>query len=106
MLSLSITSSIVIVFAIANGILYFPGNFLNILKLSDDVLYPDIQFWNRASDPVLARDPFSSLMWVLYCLPYPFVTCQESIIALVHAFYAVAITQVYNLTFLYIDNIL
>ncbi|KAK1563726.1 hypothetical protein Q3G72_031804 [Acer saccharum] len=66
------------------------GNLLTILM---EVSYPDIQFWSRASDPVLARDPFSSLMWVLYCLPCPFISCEESILSLVHTFYAVALVQ-------------
>ncbi|XP_031252609.1 E3 ubiquitin-protein ligase PRT6 [Pistacia vera] len=70
------------------------GNILNIVKDGDtEVSYPDIKFWNRASDPVLARDPFSSLMWVLFCLPCPFISCKESILSLVHMFYAVAIVQ-------------
>ncbi|KAI9154612.1 hypothetical protein LWI28_028838 [Acer negundo] len=66
------------------------GNLLTILM---EVSYPDIQFWSRASDPVLARDPFSSLMWVLYCLPCPFISCEESILSLVHTFYAVTLVQ-------------
>lgn len=68
---------------------------LSILKHADvEVSYPDIQFWNRASDPVLARDPFSSLMWVLFCLPCQFIFCNESLLSLVHVFYAVTISQV------------
>lgn len=70
------------------------GNMLSILKHADvEVSYPDIQFWNRASDPVLARDPFSSLMWVLFCLPCQFIFCNESLLSLVHVFYAVTISQ-------------
>ncbi|XVF08093.1 hypothetical protein REPUB_Repub06bG0196400 [Reevesia pubescens] len=65
-----------------------------ILKHYDkEALYPDIQFWNRASDPVLARDPFSSLMWVLFCLPCPFISCEESLLSLVHIFYVVSVVQ-------------
>ncbi|PON76120.1 TFIIE transcription factor [Trema orientale] len=70
------------------------GNMLVILNNIDtDVSFPDIQFWNRASDPVLARDPFSSLMWVLFCLPYPFLTCEDSLLHLIHVFYAVTVVQ-------------
>ncbi|KAL5740599.1 hypothetical protein ACOSQ2_029779 [Xanthoceras sorbifolium] len=70
------------------------GSLLTILNHADiEVSYPDIQFWNRASDPVLARDPFSSLMWVFYCLPCPFISCEESILSLVHTFYVVALVQ-------------
>ncbi|XWS59815.1 hypothetical protein CRYUN_Cryun08bG0154300 [Craigia yunnanensis] len=69
-------------------------NLLRILKHDDkEALYPDIQFWNRASDPVLARDPFSSLMWVLFCLPCPFISCEESLLSLVHIFYVVSVVQ-------------
>ncbi|KAK3001958.1 hypothetical protein RJ639_020917 [Escallonia herrerae] len=70
------------------------GNILCILENAEmEVRYPDIQFWTRASDPVLARDAFSSLMWILFCLPCPFLSCEESFLSLVHMFYAVSITQ-------------
>ncbi|KAI3442939.1 E3 ubiquitin-protein ligase [Psidium guajava] len=55
--------------------------------------HPDFHFWERAADPVLAHDPFSSLMWVLFCLPCPFLQCEESLLSLVHLFYVVSITQ-------------
>ncbi|KAH9672311.1 E3 ubiquitin-protein ligase PRT6 [Citrus sinensis] len=75
-------------------VLFVPCNMLSILKHADvEVSYPDIQFWNRASDPVLARDPFSSLMWVLFCLPCQFILCKESLLSLVHVFYAVTLSQ-------------
>lgn len=61
----------------------------------------DICFWNEASDPVLAHDPFSTLMWVLFCLPHPFLSCEESLLSLVHAFYMVAVTQVGTLYFIF-----
>lgn len=51
-------------------------------------------FWRHASDPVLAHDPFSTLMWVLFCLPHPFLSCEESLLSLVHVFYTVSVTQV------------
>ncbi|PPR85992.1 hypothetical protein GOBAR_AA34699 [Gossypium barbadense] len=67
---------------------------LRILKHDDkEALYPDIQLWNRASHPVLARDPFSSLIWVLFCLPCPFISCEESLSSLVHIFYVVSVIQ-------------
>ncbi|XP_048127654.1 E3 ubiquitin-protein ligase PRT6 isoform X2 [Rhodamnia argentea] len=55
--------------------------------------HPYLHFWKRAADPVLAHDPFSSLMWVLFCLPCPFLQCEESLLSLVHLFYVVSITQ-------------
>ena len=65
----------------------------------------DIPWRNRASDPVLSRDPFSSLMWVLFCLPYPFLSCEESLLSLVHVFYVVSIAQVCQCPLiLYISN--
>ncbi|KAJ8570714.1 hypothetical protein K7X08_037686 [Anisodus acutangulus] len=70
------------------------GNIQDILEFSETELqYPDIQFWKRASHPVLAHDAFSSLMLVLYCLPCPFLSCEESFLSLVHLFYVVTITQ-------------
>ncbi|KAI0498324.1 hypothetical protein KFK09_021565 [Dendrobium nobile] len=55
--------------------------------------FPDIQFWKRAADPVLAHDPFSSLMWVLFCLPSSFMQSSEFFIPLMHLFYAVSVIQ-------------
>lgn len=70
------------------------GNLLDVLNRDNsEVTYPDIQFWNRVADPCLTRDPFSSLMWALYCLPSPFLSCKESLLSLVHIFYAVSIVQ-------------
>ncbi|XP_059595098.1 E3 ubiquitin-protein ligase PRT6 isoform X1 [Vitis vinifera] len=70
------------------------GNMLSILEhIETEVSYPDIQFWKRASDPVLAHDPFSSLIWVLFCLPYPFLLCKEVFFSLVHLYYAVSVVQ-------------
>lgn len=78
----------------------FTGDMLSILKhVEVDLSNTDILFWRRASDPVLAHDPFSTLMWILFCLPYPFLSCEESLLSLVHAFYIVAITQVCHLAF-------
>lgn len=80
------------------AMLIFVGNMLRVLNNVDtDVLSPDIQFWNRASDPVLAHDAFSSLMWVLFCLPYPFLSCEDSLLHLVHVFYTVTVVQVHAL---------
>jgi hypothetical protein len=76
-------------------LLCFTGNILGILKhLEMKESFSDTQFWNRASDPVLSGDPFSSLMWVIFCLPYPFLSCEESMLSLVHVFYAVSVVQV------------
>ncbi|KAL6987618.1 RING-type E3 ubiquitin transferase [Sarracenia purpurea var. burkii] len=70
------------------------GNMLSILKnVETDVPYPDIQFWRRASKPVLSHDAFSSLMWVLFCLPSQFLSCEVSFLSLVHIFYVVSVTQ-------------
>ncbi|KAF8397487.1 hypothetical protein HHK36_016404 [Tetracentron sinense] len=70
------------------------GNISSVLKhVEKGLLYPDTQFWKRASDPVLARDPFSSLMWVLFCLPCPFLSSMEAFLSLVHLFYVICVTQ-------------
>lgn len=55
--------------------------------------FPDIQFWKRTADPILAHDPFSSLMCVLFCLPTSFMQSSEFFIPLMHLFYAVAVIQ-------------
>ncbi|KAJ7950320.1 E3 ubiquitin-protein ligase PRT6 [Quillaja saponaria] len=70
------------------------GDILFILRdVGNEISSSDIQLWNRASDPVLAHDPFSSLMWLLYSLPYPFLSCEASLLSLVHVFYIVSVTQ-------------
>ncbi|KAL2336616.1 hypothetical protein Fmac_011062 [Flemingia macrophylla] len=70
------------------------GDILSILKhIEVDLSNTNISFWSQASDPVLAHDPFSTLMWVLFCLPHPFLSCEESLLSLVHVFYIVAVTQ-------------
>ncbi|KAF5200062.1 E3 ubiquitin-protein ligase [Thalictrum thalictroides] len=58
-----------------------------------EITYPDIQFWKRAADPVLAHDPFSSLMWILFSLPLPFLSSVESFLSLVHLLYVVCVIQ-------------
>ncbi|XP_031396412.1 E3 ubiquitin-protein ligase PRT6 [Punica granatum] len=71
------------------------GNLFWILKDAEkEISYVDTQFWRRAVEPVLAHDPFSSLMWVLFCLPFPFLFSEESFLSLVHIFYAVSVAQV------------
>ncbi|KAF4388594.1 hypothetical protein G4B88_021505 [Cannabis sativa] len=71
-----------------------PGCMLHIFNNIDTgVSVSDIQFWSRASDPIVARDPFSSLMWVLFCLPRPFLACEDSLLHLIHVFYAVTVVQ-------------
>ncbi|XP_015582790.1 E3 ubiquitin-protein ligase PRT6 [Ricinus communis] len=70
------------------------GDASSILKqVEKELPYPDIQFWNQAADPILIHDAFSSLMWVLFCLPHPFLSCEESLLSLVHIFYLVSIAQ-------------
>ncbi|XP_020227351.1 E3 ubiquitin-protein ligase PRT6 isoform X1 [Cajanus cajan] len=70
------------------------GDILSIIKhIEMDLSNTNISFWSQASDPVLAHDPFSTLMWVLFCLPHPFLSCEESLLSLVHVFYIVAVTQ-------------
>ncbi|KAJ4842672.1 hypothetical protein Tsubulata_014891 [Turnera subulata] len=70
------------------------GDMSSILNyIGKEVSYPDTQFWNQAANPVLAHDAFSSLMWVLFCLPCPFLSCEESLLALVHIFYSVSVAQ-------------
>ncbi|XP_058109668.1 E3 ubiquitin-protein ligase PRT6-like isoform X2 [Magnolia sinica] len=72
----------------------FTGSIPSILKhLDNGVNFPDIQFWKRAADPVLAHDPFSSLMWVLFCLPLPYLSSMEYFLSLVHLFYSVCVIQ-------------
>ncbi|KAL6496213.1 hypothetical protein OROGR_029471 [Orobanche gracilis] len=70
------------------------GNMLHILENAEPgVRYPDIQFWRQASEPILARDAFSSFMWILFCLPSPMLSCKESYLSLVHGLYLVAVIQ-------------
>ncbi|OEL13726.1 E3 ubiquitin-protein ligase PRT6 [Dichanthelium oligosanthes] len=56
-------------------------------------LFPDVQFWKQCADPVLAQDPFSSLMSALFCLPVQFLSSAEFFISLVHLFYVVCAIQ-------------
>ncbi|KAG9454677.1 hypothetical protein H6P81_007581 [Aristolochia fimbriata] len=70
------------------------GNISSILRHVDKgVTFPDVQFWRRAADPILAHDPFSSLMWILFCLPRPFLLSEEPFRAVVHLFYVVSVIQ-------------
>ncbi|KAL2481549.1 E3 ubiquitin-protein ligase PRT6 [Abeliophyllum distichum] len=70
------------------------GNLLCVLENAETaVRYPDIRLWRRASEPVLAHDAFSTLMWILFCLPCPFLSCKDSFMSLVHVCYVVNITQ-------------
>ncbi|KAL0336823.1 UNVERIFIED_CONTAM: E3 ubiquitin-protein ligase PRT6 [Sesamum calycinum] len=71
-----------------------PGNMLYILENAEpEAQYPDIQLWRHASEPIVARDAFSSFMWLLFCLPWPTLFCRESYLSLVHVFYTVIVTQ-------------
>ncbi|OAY64508.1 E3 ubiquitin-protein ligase PRT6, partial [Ananas comosus] len=66
------------------------GAFSPLLKhLYEGETHPDIQFWKQSADPILAHDPFSSLMWVLFCIPLPFVLSSDFFFPLVHLFYVV-----------------
>ncbi|CAO2185639.1 unnamed protein product [Urochloa humidicola] len=56
-------------------------------------LFPDVQFWKQCADPVLAQDPFSSLMSTLFCLPVQFLSSAEFFIPFVHLFYVVCAIQ-------------
>ncbi|CAA6654977.1 unnamed protein product [Spirodela intermedia] len=62
-------------------------------RLHTEEVFPDAKFLKQAANPILARDPFSSLIWVLFCLPLPFATSSESFTALVHLFYVVCVIQ-------------
>ncbi|KAH7287171.1 hypothetical protein KP509_32G041800 [Ceratopteris richardii] len=54
----------------------------------------DISFWRRTADPVLAHDPFSSLLWIIFSLPLSVASCTEAFICLVHLLYLVLIFQI------------
>ncbi|KAJ1282601.1 hypothetical protein BS78_03G065000 [Paspalum vaginatum] len=56
-------------------------------------LFPDIQFWKQCADPILAQDPFSSLMSALFCLPVQFLSSAEFFVPFVHLFYVVCAIQ-------------
>jgi len=60
---------------------------------SEGEIFPDIQFWKQCADPVLAQDPFSSLMSALFCLPVQVLTSSEFFVPLVHLFYIVCVIQ-------------
>ncbi|XP_011019864.1 PREDICTED: E3 ubiquitin-protein ligase UBR1 [Populus euphratica] len=61
--------------------------------IGKEVSYSDVQFWNWVAEPVLAHDAFSSLMWALFCLPCPFLSCQDSLLSLIHVFYCASVAQ-------------
>ncbi|CAM0878719.1 unnamed protein product [Alopecurus aequalis] len=60
---------------------------------SEGEIFPDIQFWKQCADPVLAQDPFSSLMSALFCLPVQVLTSTEFFVPVVHLFYIVCVIQ-------------
>ncbi|MQM00483.1 hypothetical protein Taro_033214 [Colocasia esculenta] len=62
-------------------------------RLRKEEVAPDIKFLKQAADPILAHDPFSSLLWVLFCLPLPFASSDQTFVALVHLFYVVCVIQ-------------
>ncbi|KAL8504680.1 hypothetical protein ACS0TY_016023 [Phlomoides rotata] len=70
------------------------GKMLYILENAErEARYADIELWRQAYEPILARDAFSSFMWILFCLPWPILSCKESYLSLVHVFYIVTVTQ-------------
>ncbi|KAH9325221.1 hypothetical protein KI387_005399, partial [Taxus chinensis] len=70
------------------------GNIFSILEhINKGKDFPDIQFWKRTADPVLIHDPFSSLIWMLFCLPGSLTMEIEPFISLVHLFYLVCLVQ-------------
>ncbi|GLJ41100.1 hypothetical protein SUGI_0851350 [Cryptomeria japonica] len=82
------------------------GNILSLLEhINKGKDFPDIQFWKRMADPVLIHDPFSSLIWMLFCLPTTLQIENELFISLVHLFYLVCLVQaiVYAGTFNFSD---
>uniref|UniRef100_A0A0D9UWR3 E3 ubiquitin-protein ligase n=1 Tax=Leersia perrieri TaxID=77586 RepID=A0A0D9UWR3_9ORYZ len=60
---------------------------------SEGGAFPDVQFWKQCADPVLAQDPFSSLLSTLFCLPVQFLMSAEFFIPFVHLFYIVCVVQ-------------
>ncbi|CAM6107115.1 unnamed protein product [Calypogeia fissa] len=71
------------------------GNFSSLLQyLEKSQDSADVQFWKCMADPVLLHDPFSSLLWLLFCLPLPLPSGEGPFTALVHLYYSVCLTQV------------
>ncbi|KAI3801291.1 hypothetical protein L1987_29395 [Smallanthus sonchifolius] len=69
-------------------------NMMSMLENADmGIQFPDIQFWAMASYPILASDAFSTLMWILFCLPVPVMSSEKAFFSLVHMCYTVSITQ-------------
>nr|XP_043618780.1 E3 ubiquitin-protein ligase PRT6 isoform X1 [Erigeron canadensis] len=69
-------------------------NMMCMLENADNgIQFPDVQFWSMASNPVLASDAFTTLMWILFCLPVPLMSSEKSFLPLVHMCYVVSITQ-------------
>ncbi|KAJ0737868.1 putative carboxypeptidase U transcription factor interactor and regulator Znf-B family [Helianthus annuus] len=70
------------------------GNMISVLRNADvGIQFPDLQFWAMTSYPILASDAFSTLMWILFCLPVPFMSSEKAFFPLVHLCYIVSITQ-------------
>ncbi|KAL3679047.1 hypothetical protein R1sor_022003 [Riccia sorocarpa] len=70
------------------------GNYTSLKQYLEKSQDGDVQFWKRLSDPILTHDPFSSLIWLLFCLPVPIPPVEGPFLALVHLFYMVCLTQV------------
>ncbi|KAI3787070.1 hypothetical protein L1987_41256 [Smallanthus sonchifolius] len=69
-------------------------NMMRLLQNADmGIQFPDLQFWAMASYPVLASDAFSTLLWILFCLPASFMSSEKAFFPLVHMCYVVSVTQ-------------
>eukprot|EP00250_Pteridium_aquilinum_P003618 c13921_g1_i1 orf=503-7018(-) len=72
-----------------------PGKVLNFLQYIDNGRETaDIYLWRRTADPVLAHDPFSSLFWIVFCLPVSIPSSMEPFVSLVHLLYLVCVIQI------------
>ncbi|XP_071697200.1 E3 ubiquitin-protein ligase PRT6-like isoform X2 [Rutidosis leptorrhynchoides] len=73
---------------------YRVDNMMSMLENADTSKpFPAVQFWTMASSPILASDAFSTLMWILFCLPVPFMSSEKSFLPLVQICYLISITQ-------------
>lgn len=75
--------------------LLFSENMISMLENIDPgTQFSDLQFWETASNPVLSSDAFSTLLWILFCLPVPFMPSEKIFFPLVHMCYVISVTQV------------
>ncbi|KAH7292156.1 hypothetical protein KP509_29G053500 [Ceratopteris richardii] len=72
-----------------------PGSVSKLLHLIENgKQVADSYFWRRTADPILAHDPFSSLLWIMYCLPLSVVSYREPFVSLVQVLYLVCVYQI------------